>query len=84
METKDKAYIIDENLKQSIFKDTWMFSCLLAVLAVNYNFLGGSWVTDIFIWLIFFTYVSAHGSTKKMTKIEAYRLLKKEFETKTI
>lgn len=80
METKDKAYIIDENLKQSVWKDSWMFSCLLAILAVNYNYLGGSWVTDIFVWLIFFCFVSAYGSTKKMTKAEAYSLLKEEFD----
>ena len=82
METKDKTFIIDENLKQSVWKDTWMFSCLLAMLGVNHNFLGSSWVTECFIWLIFFCYVSANSSSKKMTKSEAYELLKKEFDTK--
>lgn len=81
METKDKAYIIDENLKQSVLKDTWMFSCLTAVLAMNHNFLGSSWVTELFVWLIFFCYTASYSATKKMTKKEAYELLKEEFET---
>ena len=80
METKDKTFIIDENLKQSVWKDTWMFSCLLAVLAANHNYLGSSWVTEMFVWLIFFCYVSASATAKKMTKRQAYDLLKKQFE----
>jgi hypothetical protein len=82
METKDKTFIIDENLKQSIWKDTWMFTGLTVVLAVNHNWLGSSWVTELFIWLIFFCYAAAFASTKKMTKREAYDILKKEFESK--
>lgn len=80
METKDKVYIIDENLKQSIWKDTVTFGFLFGLLCFNHNWLGSSWVTEVFTLGFFVFFVLGSTQVKKMTKKQAYDLLKKEFE----
>lgn len=71
--------IVRESLVVSILSDVFSIGCVMALLFVNHNYCGSSWVVELFSCILFFIYVAKHGSSrvKNMKPEEAYEYLDK-------
>lgn len=73
-----KVLIVDEKtIFQSIISDCVMFCFILGSFWVNYNYLGGSWILQLFIVFLFSVAV-IHRSSKVVKKVAPSETYRKE------
>ena len=58
-----------ETVLKSWARDLFTFGCILVSLYLNRMYLGGSWVSEFFLWLCFFLCVVPIGIREKCDEV---------------